>query len=89
VDEETLRPISDHLTSIAKREGLPIGKPLEYDVSQYAHQVPGGVISNLKHQLAKLRMDHRLEEVAGYSGSQNLASYYGAHSSAIPGLPSM
>jgi oxaloacetate decarboxylase alpha subunit len=63
IDEEALRPISHHLTSIAKREGLPIGKPLEYDVYQYEHQVPGGVISNLKHQLAKLRMDHRLEEV--------------------------
>jgi len=63
VDEEALRPVSDHFTSIAKREGLPTGKPLEYDVYQYAHQVPGGVISNLKHQLAKLRMDHRLEEV--------------------------
>jgi oxaloacetate decarboxylase alpha subunit len=32
-------------------------------VNQYIHQVPGGVISNLKHQLSKLRMDQRLEEV--------------------------
>ncbi len=63
IDEEGLRPISDHLTFIAKSEGLPIGKPLEYDASQYEHQVPGGVISNLRHQLGKLRMDHRLEEV--------------------------
>jgi len=42
---------------------LPTGKPLEYDAYQYVHQVPGGVISNLKHQLTQLRMDHRLEEV--------------------------
>jgi oxaloacetate decarboxylase (Na+ extruding) subunit alpha len=27
------------------------------------HQVPGGVISNLKHQLGRLRMEGRLEEV--------------------------
>jgi oxaloacetate decarboxylase alpha subunit len=63
VEEGAIKPISDHFWNVAKREGLPIGKPLEYDVNQYIHQVPGGVISNLKHQLSKLRMDHQLEEV--------------------------
>jgi oxaloacetate decarboxylase alpha subunit len=63
LEEEAIKPVADHFLRIAKREGLPIGKPLEYDVYQYIHQVPGGVISNLKHQLGKLKMDHRLEEV--------------------------
>lgn len=63
IDEETVKPISDHFRYIAKREGLPIGVPLEYDVDQYIHQVPGGVISNLKHQLAQLKLEHRLQEV--------------------------
>jgi len=63
IDEEAIKPIVDHFGYIAKREGLPTGKPLEYDAYQYVHQVPGGVISNLKHQLTQLRMDHRLEEV--------------------------
>ena len=63
VDEEAIKPISDHFRAIAKREGLPIGSPIEYDIYQYMHQVPGGVISNLKHQLSGLRMGHRLEEV--------------------------
>jgi oxaloacetate decarboxylase alpha subunit len=63
ISEEAIGPISDHFRYIAKREGLPIGAPIEYNFYQYIHQVPGGVISNLRHQLAGLRMGHRLEEV--------------------------
>ena len=63
VDLEVLRPVAKRLTAIAKQEKLPIGVPLEYDYAQYVHQVPGGVISNLKHQLAELRILHRLDEV--------------------------
>lgn len=63
VDEELAKSISDHLAVIAKREGFPFGAPVEYDCAQFAHQVPGGVISNLKYQLAQLRMEARLAEV--------------------------
>ena len=56
-------PVAERLTAIAKQEKLPIGAPSEYDYAQYIHQVPGGVISNLKHQLAELRIQHRLDEV--------------------------
>lgn len=63
VKEETLLPVVRHFTYIAEREGLPIGAPLEYDEDQYVHQVPGGVISNLRHQLAKMHLGNRLNEV--------------------------
>ena len=63
VDERILRPVAERLTAIAKQENLPIGAPLEYDYAQYIHQVPGSVISNLKYQLAELRILHRLDEV--------------------------
>jgi oxaloacetate decarboxylase alpha subunit len=63
IDEGVLRPISDHLTAIAKKEGFPLGAPVEYDCTQFLHQVPGGVISNLKYQLAQLRIEERLDEV--------------------------
>jgi len=63
INEEAIKPISDHFRYIAKKEGLPLGAPIEYDYYQYIHQVPGGVISNLKHQLSGLRIGHRLEEV--------------------------
>lgn len=63
VDVEALRPVSRHFDQAARREGLPLGSPLEYDEYQYVHQVPGGVISNLKHQLVKMRMENRLADV--------------------------
>lgn len=63
VDDKLLAPVSERLTAIAKQEKLPVGAPLEYDCAQYIHQIPGGVISNLKHQLAELRIADRLPEV--------------------------
>jgi len=62
IDEELLKPVSDHFTIIAKREGLPIGAPVEYDYSQYQHQVPGGMISNLRHQLRKVGMEKKIDQ---------------------------
>ena len=49
-----------HRTS-PSRDGLPIGKPVEYDQSQYWHQVPGGMISNMRHQLKIVGMEHKME----------------------------
>lgn len=63
VDEALLRSVAERLTAFAKQDGLPIGAPLEHDAAQYVHQVPGGVISNLKYQLAELRIQDRLDEV--------------------------
>jgi oxaloacetate decarboxylase alpha subunit len=42
---------------------LPVGTVLEYDAGQYEHQIPGGVISNLRRQLAEIGLEHRLSEV--------------------------
>lgn len=63
VDEDLLRSVSRRLTAFARQDGLPIGAPVQYDYAQYIHQMPGGVISNLRFQLAEIRMDHRLDEV--------------------------
>ncbi|HWP23650.1 MAG TPA: biotin carboxyl carrier protein, partial [Candidatus Binatia bacterium] len=60
IDEEILKPVSEHFTHIAKRQGFPIGAPVEYDYSQYQHQVPGGMISNLRFQLRKVGMEHKI-----------------------------
>src|SRR5258706_7776287 len=61
IDEDLLRPVSEHFTYIAKREGFPIGAPVEYDYAQYQHQVPGGMISNLRFQLRKVGMEHKID----------------------------
>jgi oxaloacetate decarboxylase alpha subunit len=63
IDERAVERISDHFRYVAKREGKPIGAPVEYDAFQYVHQVPGGMISNLQFMLAQRGMEHRLEEV--------------------------
>jgi oxaloacetate decarboxylase alpha subunit len=62
IDEGILKPVSDHFTYIAKREGFPIGEPVEYDYSQYQHQVPGGMISNLRFQLRKVGMEKKIDQ---------------------------
>jgi oxaloacetate decarboxylase alpha subunit len=42
---------------------LPIGAPVEYDAGHATHQVPGGMISNFRYQLARVGMQGRLPEV--------------------------
>src|SRR3990167_8921864 len=63
VNEAAVAAVSEHLHFIAKREGRPIGSPAEYDEYQYVHQIPGGVISNLKRQLTQLKLIDRLPQV--------------------------
>jgi oxaloacetate decarboxylase (Na+ extruding) subunit alpha len=62
IDEKPLRGVSKHFTACAKMENLPIGKTPEYDYAQYVHQIPGGMISNLRHQLRLVGMENRLEQ---------------------------
>jgi oxaloacetate decarboxylase (Na+ extruding) subunit alpha len=60
---EALEVVEERLMRIAELEDLPIGKPLEYDHGVYSHQIPGGVISNLKSQLTQLGIGDKLDEV--------------------------
>jgi oxaloacetate decarboxylase alpha subunit len=62
INDEEVTPIENHFTAVAKKAGLPIGKPFAYDESQYQHQVPGGVISNLRHQLRLVGKEDKLPE---------------------------
>jgi len=62
VNEEPLRAVSAHFTACAKRENLPIGKTPEYDYAQYVHQIPGGMISNLRHQLRRVGIENKLDQ---------------------------
>lgn len=62
VDEAVLRPVSEHLSIIAEREGFPLGVPAEYDEEIYQHQVPGGMISNLAHQLSEVGKQAHVRE---------------------------
>src|SRR3954453_10245351 len=61
-DEAAVRAASGKLTAIAEQAGLPMGRPVEYDASQYAHQVPGGMLTNLRHQLMLVGLENRYAE---------------------------
>ena len=43
--------------------GRPVGVPLEYDVSVYAHQLPGGMTSTLRRQLREVGLEDRWDDV--------------------------
>lgn len=62
-DRQMAEEASRRLQRMAKSAGFPEGKPLEYDYAQYVHQVPGGVISNLRHQLTQMGAQERLSDV--------------------------
>jgi len=62
-DTGVLDVVEERLNRIAELEDLPIGAPLEYDHGCYLHQIPGGVISNLRSQLTQLGIGDKLDEV--------------------------
>jgi len=63
VDKEALQEMSDYLFGVAKKTGRQPGAPPEYDISYYDHQLPGGMTSTLRRQLAERKMEDRLPEV--------------------------
>ena len=63
VNEKVLPPVEEHFRRCAKEAGLPIGAPREYDQGWYRHQVPGGMISNLRHQLKMLGKEDKMADV--------------------------
>jgi pyruvate/oxaloacetate carboxyltransferase len=63
LDMDAIAEISGYFSWLCVREGKPRGRVLELDRSLYSHQVPGGMISNLKSQLQTMKMGHRLPEI--------------------------
>jgi oxaloacetate decarboxylase alpha subunit len=63
VDMNLVNEVSAHFERIAEQEGLPVGVPAEYDSFHFDHQVPGGMISNFKAQLAEARMTDKLPAI--------------------------
>lgn len=63
LDLDRIEAVSQHLGSVARYEGRPIGAPMDYDAATCAHQVPGGVMSNLIAQLHTAGLSEKLPEV--------------------------
>lgn len=68
LDEDVLKPVERHLRRVARRENMPIGMPQPYDAAHYIHQVPGGMISNLRFQLGRAGIADRVDEVLAEIG---------------------
>jgi len=62
INEEPLRHVAKHFRLCAEQENLPIGKTPEYDYAQYVHQIPGGMISNLRYQLRLVGMENKIDQ---------------------------
>ncbi len=63
VDDRLLAAVARYFDEVARAEGLPSGKPREFDAAFMNHQVAGGVMTTLRRQLAELGMEHRFGEV--------------------------
>jgi oxaloacetate decarboxylase alpha subunit len=55
--------VGTHFRRIAEQEGLPLGVPAEYDEFHFTHQVPGGMLTNLKFQLEQAGLAERFDAV--------------------------
>ena len=61
--DDLIDELGKHFGRIAEQEGKPLGVPLEYDAFHFEHQVPGGMQTNFKFQLAQAGLSHKLEDV--------------------------
>ena len=63
IHAQPLADMAAYFTWVARREGKPLGTPATLDARTYQHQVPGGMISNLRMQLRAAGIEHRLDEI--------------------------
>lgn len=63
VDDALIDEVGEHFRRVAEQEGKPVGHVLEYDEFHYQHQVPGGMLSNFRSQLAEAGLSHKFREL--------------------------
>lgn len=63
VDASIMEEVGEHFRRIAIAEGMPLGEVVEYDAFHYAHQMPGGMLSNFKSQLATAGLEDKYDEL--------------------------
>lgn len=65
MNDAALAEIAGYFNWVCEREGKPRGQIAAYDPALYEHQIPGGMISNLRYQLQTMQLEHRLPEILG------------------------
>jgi oxaloacetate decarboxylase alpha subunit len=68
IDLKAIQEVAERLDYIAKVEGKPVGRQLEYDEFHFHHQVAGGMISNLHVQLETVGLAERIDEILEEAG---------------------
>ncbi|PRA06914.1 carboxylase [Arthrobacter sp. MYb229] len=63
IDKQALKEMESYFVGLARRRGMPTSHPILDDPEMLVHQVPGGMLSNLRQQLTDQGMVHRLPEV--------------------------
>lgn len=63
MNKEALQNVDDYFDWLCTRDDLPRGIKANYDPALYEHQIPGGMISNLRAQLAVMGIAHREAEI--------------------------
>jgi len=63
LDLAAIEEIGEHWRRVAEQEGKPLGVPMAYDAFHYQHQMPGGMLTNLKAQLATAGLSDRYDAV--------------------------
>ena len=63
IDDTLVADVSRHFRRVAEQEKKPLGAPAEYDAFHYRHQIPGGMLSNMRSQLAQAGLADRFDEV--------------------------
>ena len=63
MNRAALQQVDDYFDWVCTRDGLSRGAKATYDPALYEHQIPGGMISNLRAQLQTLGISHREQEI--------------------------
>ncbi len=63
IDDAAVAQVSEHFHRVADQEDKPVGQILEYDAFHYQHQIPGGMLSNFRVQLAEVGLSHKFDEL--------------------------
>jgi oxaloacetate decarboxylase alpha subunit len=67
LDTDALRRMDDYFYWIAWKEKRPVAERVTFDPVRYerfiGHQIPGGMMSNFRNQLAEAGLAHRIDEV--------------------------
>lgn len=63
LDLACVEEIGSYLESVALQEGKPLGAPMSYDAFHFQHQMPGGMLTNLKSQLVAVGLANKYDQV--------------------------